>query len=114
MFGNSRDNAQCAGQTAVASEALEREAIFLLCSHAAKHISAVPLVQATLTMLAAQLGYANLPALMAWHIPTLVFDWWGNGYSLDQFLSIQVKSATTVDVLALNNMWSWQHLHLLC
>lgn len=52
-------------------------------------------------MVAAELHYPSLPALMAHCAPTLVFDWWSNGYSLNQFLSIQVGCAICCSLLLL-------------
>ncbi len=71
---------------------LEREAVFLLCGHAAKQPSDRALVQTALDMLAARLNYPLRSSLMNYHMPTLFFDWCSNGYSLQQFLAVQVSS----------------------
>lgn len=78
------------GETAAACGVLEREAVFLLCGHAAKQPCDRGLVQAALDMLAARLYYPTRAAFMTCHMQTLVFDWCMNGYSLQQFLTIQV------------------------
>ena len=80
-----------AGETAASCGVLEREAVFLLCGHAAKRAVDKALVQAALDMLAARLGYASRATLMAYHKQTLVFDWCCSGYSLQQFLAVQVQ-----------------------
>ena len=80
-----------AGETAAKCGVLEREAVFLLCGHAAKHPSDTSLVEAALDMLAARLFYPSRLMLMAYHKQTLIFDWCSNGYSLHQLLSIQVR-----------------------
>jgi len=80
------------GETAAACGMLEREAVFLLCGHAAKQPSDRALVQTALDMLAARLNYPSRSSLMNYHMQTLFFDWCSNGYSLQQFLAIQVSS----------------------
>ena len=77
---------------------LEREAVFLLCGHAAKQPSDRALVQTALDMLAARLNYPSRSSLMSYHMQTLFFDWCSNGYSLHQFLAIQVSSTNICDV----------------
>ncbi len=77
---------------------LEREAVFLLCGHAAKQPSDRALVQTALDMLAERLNYPSRSSLMNYHMQTLFFDWCSNGYSLQQFLAIQVSSTKLCDV----------------
>ena len=81
-----------AGETAAACGALEREAVFLLCGHAAHQPSDVGLVGAALDMLAARLNYPSRSSLMHLHAHTLVFDWCSHDYSLHHFLTIQVST----------------------
>lgn len=64
-----------AGETAVACDALELEALHLLCAHAADVQRQRPLVLAVLRSAAARLGYPGLPAYMAYHMTSLVFTW---------------------------------------
>ena len=92
--GFPHDTYATAGETAASCGVLEREVVFLLCGHAAKRALDTPLVQAALDMLAARLGYASRTVLMAYHKQTLIFDWCCSGYSLQQFLSIQVQAYT--------------------
>jgi len=77
---------------------LEREAVFLLCGHAAKQPSDRALVQTALDMLAERLNYPSRSSLMNYHMQTLFFDWCSNGYSLQQFLAIQVSYTKLCDV----------------
>ena len=81
-----------AGETAAACGALEREAVFLLCGHAAHQPSDIGLVGAALDMLAARLNYSSRSSLMNLHAQTLVFDWCSQDYSLQHFLAIQVST----------------------
>ena len=81
-----------AGETAAACGALEREAVFLLCGHAAHQPSDIRLVGAALDMLAARLSYSSRSSLMCLHAQTLVFDWCSHGYSFHHFLAIQVST----------------------
>ena len=82
-----------AGETAAACDTLEREAVFLLCGHAAHQPSDIGLVGAALDMLAARLNYPSRSSLMCLHAQTLVFDWCSHDYSLHHFLAIQVSTA---------------------
>lgn len=84
-----------AGETAAACGALEREAVFLLCGHAAQQPSDTGLVGAALDMLAARLNYPSRSSLMCLHAQTLVFDWCSHDYSLHHFLAIQVSTCCT-------------------
>ncbi|KAL3152002.1 hypothetical protein ABBQ32_001122 [Trebouxia sp. C0010 RCD-2024] len=77
------------GETAAACGALEREAVFLLCGHAAQHPPHIGLVGAALDMLAARLHYPSRSSLMPVHAQTLVFDWCSHNLSLQHFLTIQ-------------------------
>ena len=81
-----------AGETAAACGALEREAVFLLCGHAARQPSDIGLVGAALDMLAARLDYPSRRSLMCLHAQTLVFDWCSHDYSLQHFLAVQVSN----------------------
>lgn len=60
----------------MASGALEVEAIFLLCAHAAKFPQHQSLVQAVLLHIGQRLGYSSLPAYMSNHMTHLVFLWY--------------------------------------
>lgn len=93
------------GETAAACGALEREAVFLLCGHAAQQPSDIGLVGAALDMLAARLNYPSRSSLMPFHAQTLVFDWCSHDYSLQQFLAIQVSP-----LLFYYSAYSWHHL----
>jgi hypothetical protein len=59
----------------VACDALELEALHLLCAHAADVQRQRPLVLAVLRTAAARLAYPGLPAYIAYHMTSLVFAW---------------------------------------
>ena len=79
------------GETAAASGLLEREAVFLMCAHAAQQPSDIGLVGAALDMLAARLTYPSRSSLLAFHMRALIFDWCSHDYSIQQFLAVQVR-----------------------
>ena len=74
---------------------MEREAIFLLCGHAARCPDHSTLVTRALDLIAAGLLYPSRHSLMAWHLPTLLFDLGSSSYALDQLVDIQVRPETT-------------------
>ncbi|BDA48015.1 Serine-protein kinase ATM [Coccomyxa sp. Obi] len=97
-------------ESAIACGALEVEALFLLCAHAAKHPQQQPLVQALLQCIGQRLGYASLPAYISNHMVQLVFLWFGHKYHLQQLLNIQelirVQEGNTLNQKALLSSYS--------
>lgn len=69
---------------------MERKAIFLLCGHAAQCCDHSTLVTRALDLIAAGLRYPSRHSLMAWHLPTLLFDLGCSSYTLAQLECIQV------------------------
>ena len=97
-----------AGETAAASGLLERQAVFLMCGHAAQQPSDVGLVGAALDMLAARLSYPARSSLLAFHMRVLLFDWCSHGYSIQQLLAIQVSTLLSAFMLSndrLGTIW---------
>ena len=74
---------------------MEREAIFLLCGHAAQCPDHSTLVTRGLDLIAAGLLYPSRHSLMAWHLPTLLFDLGASSYTIAQLVKIQVRPETT-------------------
>ena len=77
----------------MASQKYEVDCILVLCTQAAWSPSHFDLVKSVLEMMAIRLGYATLPAYMAFHFQTLTYTWFvGRGLDLEALIRIRVTS----------------------
>lgn len=79
-----------AGELASCCPAMEAEAVFLLCQHAASCLQHKQLVAAVLDTIASSLNYSSRREYMAYHRASLVYAWIEHKNRLAAFLEIQV------------------------
>ena len=82
-----------AGELAKCCPAMEAEAVFLLCQHAASCLQHKQLVAAVLDTIASTLTYPGRSEYMEYHKASLVYAWIHQKNSLSALLTIQVSVA---------------------
>ena len=71
---------------------MERDALLVLCRHAANFEPHFELVQATVEMFARRNGYPNVASYLDFHKLGFLSDWVGNGCTLQQLVRVQAGS----------------------